>query len=460
MDPGPLNAVLQGIRRLAAAEAAEGQPDGQLLQRFLAGSDEDAFAVLLHRHGPMVWAVAQRVLRHRHNAEDVFQATFLTLARKAASIRKQDSVASWLHGVAYRLARRLQAELLRPCPGQVGSATGAPGDPAEQASGKELQAVLDEELAALSDRFRLPLVLCFLEGKTRDEAAAHLGWSLSTFKRRLEKGRQVLAARLRRRGLSLGVALVGAVVVPNAVWASGPPTLFNSACKAAALLAAGKATAEVVSARVWALTEGMVTAMMIAKLKLAVTVVVAVAVLAGGAGLWTMHQMRAGEPPASPTKQAGDKPADAPKADVSALVKRGDYLVNQVARCGECHTPRDAKGRLDLPRNLQGAPIPFTPRAKRGEWEDDAPDITAGGKAGKWSEDKMIKFLSTGGKADPPMPAYHLTTEDAQAVTAYLRSLPGKGKADGEKKKEDDDKKRDDKKRGDRKKGEKERDDD
>jgi mono/diheme cytochrome c family protein len=187
---------------------------------------------------------------------------------------------------------------------------------------------------------------------------------------------------------------------------------------------------------------------MFANLKRAAAVIAAVLVLAGGAGLWKLRPLRADEPPAPPAK------ADA------ALVQRGEDLVNQVARCGECHTPRDGKGGLDLSRNLQGAPIPFAPRVKRGEWEDHAPDITAGGKAGKWSEAKMIKFLSTGGKSDPPMPAYHLTTEDAQAVTAYLRSLPGKGKEGGDKKKDDDDKKRDDRKRGEPKKGEKERDDD
>jgi RNA polymerase sigma factor (sigma-70 family) len=400
------------------------------------------------------------MLRHHHNAEDVFQATFLTLAQKAASIQKLASVASWLHGVAYRLARRLQADVVRQGRGDTRPARDQPHGPAEQTSGKELQAVLDEELARLSNKLRLPLVLCFLEGKTRDEAAEDLGWSLSTLKRRLERGRKLLAARLGRRGFSLGIALVGAVVAPDAVWAAGPPTLFNSTCKAATLISAGKAIAEIVSARVATLTEGMVKAMMMTKLKLAASVVLAVAVLAGGAGLWTAHRMRAGEPPALPTKQAGEKPADAPKGD-AALVKRGDYLVNEVARCGTCHTPRDDKGGLDLSRHLQGASLPFTPKVKPKEWEDRSPDITVSGKAGKWGEAKMIKFLTTGkddeGEApDAPMPAYKLSEEDARAVTAYLRSLPGKKKEGDDKKKEDEKKKENGKKEG-RKRGEKER---
>jgi mono/diheme cytochrome c family protein len=128
-----------------------------------------------------------------------------------------------------------------------------------------------------------------------------------------------------------------------------------------------------------------------------------------------------------------------PKApgNAQAVIKRGEYLVNQVARCGDCHTPRNAKGGLDATRHLRGAPTWFTPKIKTKEWEDKAPDITANGKAGKWTEEKMIKFLSTGGESDPPMPAYRLTEEDARAVTAYLRSLPGNAKA-GQRKKDDD----------------------
>jgi mono/diheme cytochrome c family protein len=126
------------------------------------------------------------------------------------------------------------------------------------------------------------------------------------------------------------------------------------------------------------------------------------------------------------------------EADPAASVKRGDYLVNQVARCGDCHTPRDARGRLDNSRLLQGAPVWFTPNVRRGKWERRAPDITASGKAGKWSQAKMTTFFSTGKKADAPMPAYKLSMDDARAVTAYLRSLPGR-KKQGRRGKTDDD---------------------
>jgi mono/diheme cytochrome c family protein len=125
-----------------------------------------------------------------------------------------------------------------------------------------------------------------------------------------------------------------------------------------------------------------------------------------------------------------------------AMIKRGAYLVNNVARCGDCHTPRDDKGELDMKHHLQGAPIWFKPtKVKVEEWEDNAPDLTSTGILAKWKDEKLVKFLSNGEKADAPMPAYNFTEEDAKAVTAYLRSLPGRKGADktDKKKKKDDD---------------------
>jgi mono/diheme cytochrome c family protein len=107
-------------------------------------------------------------------------------------------------------------------------------------------------------------------------------------------------------------------------------------------------------------------------------------------------------------------------------IKRGKYLVDVVARCGDCHTPRDAKGNLDMTRHLQGTKMWWKPDIKVAKWHEAVPDITLSGFATKWSEEKMINFFSTGVKADPPMPVYKMTVDDAKAVTAYLRSLPGK----------------------------------
>jgi mono/diheme cytochrome c family protein len=126
---------------------------------------------------------------------------------------------------------------------------------------------------------------------------------------------------------------------------------------------------------------------------------------------------------------------DKPKADAKddALVKKGEYLVNKVGMCGNCHTPRNAKGELDLTKSLQGAPIGFAPKEKIKEWMDESPDLTKSGLIGDWGDDKMIKFLTTGldpkgEKPNLPMPAYRLNADDARAVTAYIRSLPGEKK--------------------------------
>ncbi|HYV34324.1 MAG TPA: c-type cytochrome [Gemmataceae bacterium] len=110
-----------------------------------------------------------------------------------------------------------------------------------------------------------------------------------------------------------------------------------------------------------------------------------------------------------------------------ALIKRGDYLVNNVGRCAECHTARKANGELDNAKHLQGSPTWFAPNPgiKFKKWDKSAPDLTQSGRAGKWTEERLVKFLSTGEQANAPMPAYKMTLEDAQAVTAYLRSLPG-----------------------------------
>src|SRR5262249_53961785 len=187
----------QGVRQLS---------DQDLLRRFSDQQDEAAFHTLLRRHGPMVLDVCRGLLGSEADAEDVFQATFLTLTRKAASIRNMAAVGTWLHGVACRTALKARAQ----------SATRRKNEarvPARQASEpdeltwREVRQVLHEELAALSERYRAPLVACYLEGQTQGEAAAQLGLAKSTLKERLESGRSLLRARLVRRGLGPAAVL-------------------------------------------------------------------------------------------------------------------------------------------------------------------------------------------------------------------------------------------------------------
>jgi RNA polymerase sigma factor (sigma-70 family) len=206
----PTEPLLRYLRRLTAPSDSESS-DAVLLQRFVAWQDETAFTALLARHAPMVLAVCHRILRDRHDAEDAFQATFLVLARKAATLRHPEALASWLYGIARRLAsavcrgeqRRHQREV-RCLP----SATPSQGDVLDDLSARELLLALDEELANLPEKYRLPLILCHLEGRTHEEAARLLGWTAGSLKGRLERGRKRLHARLTRRGLELSEALL------------------------------------------------------------------------------------------------------------------------------------------------------------------------------------------------------------------------------------------------------------
>src|SRR5262249_38097474 len=195
--------VLRHIRRLAARRSQTRVPERELLAWFCCRGDTAAFEELVRRHGPMVLRVGRRLLSERADAEDVLQATFLTLSRKAASIRRQQSVAAWLHGVAYRLALRMRTAQFRRAFHERQAPQRQAPDPLDEITLREALALLDEELAKLPERLRAPLVLCYLEGVTRDEAAGQLGWSRATIQRRLDEGRERLARRLARRGLTL-----------------------------------------------------------------------------------------------------------------------------------------------------------------------------------------------------------------------------------------------------------------
>src|SRR5262249_52209688 len=156
-------------------QRAVSQSDQHLLRLFVTHRDETAFVALLERHGAMVLGVCRRIVQDEHLAEDVFQATFLVLARKAGMIRKQQSVRSWLHGVALRLARKAKAAATRTRQVDARDTCQTAPDPQSEASWREATGILDDELRRLPENYRLPLVLCYLEGRTRDEAAAQLG---------------------------------------------------------------------------------------------------------------------------------------------------------------------------------------------------------------------------------------------------------------------------------------------
>jgi internalin A len=221
MATGSRSAVLDQLRSSAFLQDG-GATDGQLLEQFLAHHDQDAFAALLRRHGPMVWAVCRRLLGNVQDAEDAFQATFLVLARKAATIRQREAVGSWLHGAAYRAALEARAARQRFREKQV-SAMPEHQVFDQPAEWSDVRPLLDKALAELPEKYRTALILCDLEGRSRRQAARRIGIPEGTLSSRLATGRRLLAQRLSRHGLILSSAALAAQLVQNAAVAGMPP---------------------------------------------------------------------------------------------------------------------------------------------------------------------------------------------------------------------------------------------
>jgi RNA polymerase sigma factor (sigma-70 family) len=300
-----LTLVLQHLRKLLRREGAGGVADSELLSRFLRQRDEAAFEVLVWRHGPMVLAVAQRLLHHSHDAEDVLQATFLTLVRKAGSIGKRESLGSWLYKVAYRIALRVRARTARIAARTVPMMDVSTAASAhEEVAGRELRPLLDAAIGRLPEKYRLPIVLCHLQGKTQREVAAQLGCSLGTVSTRLIRARELLRRQLARQGVVPSAGLLAAVLGSGAA-VSAP--LVASTVQAASLFATGQAgVAGVVSANVAGLVEGVSQAMLLTKLKIATVFLVTVGVLAAGAGAMVPRERTAPPPDA---QEAANRPA-------------------------------------------------------------------------------------------------------------------------------------------------------
>jgi RNA polymerase sigma factor (sigma-70 family) len=295
------------------------ESDRELLRRFVAASDESAFAELVHRHAAMVLGLCRRVVGDHHVAEDVFQATFLTLARKARSIRRPEALAAWLHGVAFRMAVRARRSrnIGRARENRILPRTTS--TPLDELRVRELLAIVDEELHALPESQRLPLILCCLEGLSLEEAARRLGWSAGAVKGRLERGRDRLRRRLEQRGLTLPGALAG-VLAAGATQSAVAATLARSTVQAAV-------TGVGASPAALSLMQGALRTMFVAKVMPVAALTVVLAVLGAGAA-W--H----GIPLAAPGVQeaaAAPKPnePDAAADELPATAKRdlhGDPL--------------------------------------------------------------------------------------------------------------------------------------
>jgi RNA polymerase sigma factor (sigma-70 family) len=270
----------------------------------VAARDEAAFAALVRRHGPMVLGVCRRLLHDAHEAEDAFQATFLVLVHKAGSIGRPESLGPWLHGVATRTAARARQAARRRA--REREATAMPGgDPAVELVWRDLRGVLDEELGRLAQKYRAPLVLVYLEGKTTEEAARQLGCPKGTVLSRLARGRDRLRGRLVRRGVTLSVWTLAWVLAQKAAPAGVPAAVAEGTIRAAVLTAAGQAAAGAIPATVAALTKGVLRSMFLRKLRVAAAVVLGVTVAAGTA-VWA-GRAPAEKPAAGKDKAPGDE---------------------------------------------------------------------------------------------------------------------------------------------------------
>jgi RNA polymerase sigma factor (sigma-70 family) len=307
MTHSPMSRVIDNFRRIAVRHADIPATDGELLGRFLADRDEIAFAALVRRHGPMVLGACRRLLGNLHDAEDAFQATFLVLVRKAASVVPRELVGNWLYGVACRTAlatktagarRRLKESHVRP-------ADKTPQE-ADAADHQELLHRLDLELAGLPEKYRAALVYCDLEGKSRKEAARLLGCPEGTLATRLKRGRRLLAQRLTTRGAAVTAGTLSLLLSQCAVRAALPVPLVVSTVQAAFCT-------EGVPARLAGISEGVVKAMLLSKLRILAAVVLAAGALALGVGMSThpalaQKEGKKGSPsPVPPAPQQGGK---------------------------------------------------------------------------------------------------------------------------------------------------------
>lgn len=272
---------IQHLRQAMLLQDMAELTDGQLLECFIEHREEAAFAALVKRHGPMVWGVCHRLLNH-HDAEDAFQASFLVLFRKAASIKPRVMVANWLYGVAHQAALHARRTVNRRMAREKQVTEMPEPAAAEQDLWDDLRPLLDQELSRLPDKYRAVLVLCDLEGKTRTEAARQLACPEGTVAGRLARARTMLAKRLARHVLAVSGGTLAAVLTEKALSAGVPSSVVSSTIKATTLVAAGQAAAGAISVKVAALTEGVLKTMFMSKVKVIMAGVLIAVVMATG----------------------------------------------------------------------------------------------------------------------------------------------------------------------------------
>lgn len=297
--------MTNAIHQLHQAVLAYDAPDGQLVDDFVIRRDPAALEAILRRHGPMIWNVCRRLLSKHEDAEDAFQATFLVFVRKAASIVPREMVANWLFGVARQTALKARAMVAKRRTRERQVIKMPESTLTEEKDvWTDLQPILDQELSRLPDKHRAVIILCDLEGKSRSEAARHLGWPEGTVAGRLSRARATLARRLAQRGIVLSGGALAVVLAGEGAAATLPTSVLAETIKSTNLIAVGSiAVGTVTTARVAELAEGVVKTMYLAKLKPLMATILLSAILFGG-GLATLHL-------------AGAREANRPNLDVA-----------------------------------------------------------------------------------------------------------------------------------------------
>jgi RNA polymerase sigma factor (sigma-70 family) len=336
------------MRRLVVPETSRDATDRELLQRFVAGQDEAAFTAIVKRHAPLVWRVCRRVLRHEQDAEDALQASFVILACHASSIRKAEALASWLHGVAFRTAmmakrsvaiRRVhESEVMRMRRETLASTVDA----------QELQAIVDEEVRNLPEKYRAPFVLCCLEGRSQAEAARELAWKEGTVSSRLAEARKRLRQRLDRRGVSLSAVLCLSALAGSAAKADVPARLVNATVKVALLSTANHATkVGAVSATVAALVKGVTQTMVVSKCKVVTLFLLAFGVLTAGVATVTHHALAQGQsgPAANAEAPKPAKPKEGAQPDAPTTQ---EFVISGRVRSADDKPVADAEVLVQL----------------------------------------------------------------------------------------------------------------
>ncbi len=319
MAISPMSEVLRHLRSAVLVQDGAGLTDGQLLEEFITQRDEAAGAALVRRHAPLVWGVCRRFLRSSHDAEDAFQATFLVLVRRASSIMPRETVASWLYGVACKVALKMRATAARR-KSREKQVIGMPErEVAAPDRSSDLQLLIAQELNRLPDKFRVVVLFCDLQGKTRKEASRQLDVPEGTVAGWLARGRALLAKRLVRHGLAVsGVSLAG-LLSQNLASACVPTSVLSSTVKAVTLFPAEHAAAGgVITAQVATLTKGVLRSMSTGKWK---TVMAALVLAVLGYGLTSLvsYNLQAAEQAGAKKEAAG--PAKPGARDLAAVRK-------------------------------------------------------------------------------------------------------------------------------------------